>query len=149
MKKYILIAILFVFAAGVANAQVITLKSSAYPANSLDTVTNTATKTLDFGTAAKVVGKHNALVVATVTEISGTTAGSVILEASSDGSNWYSVYSSKDSVYTFSPADQTAAQSFAFQIDNALHSYYRLSYTGVGTMSAKIAGRVVISAIKN
>lgn len=143
MKKVLFLALFSVFAY-VANSQVITMKSSVYSSNSLDTVTNAATKYL-VSSASPVVGKHDALVIVTVTEISGTTAGAVTLEGSSDGSNWASVYSSKDSVYSFSPADQAAAQSYAWQLAGSQFKYYRIKYVGTGTMSAKFSAVATIS----
>lgn len=141
MKKFLILGIAALVMSTSLFAQT-ALTSAAYPANTIDTVTNTATKYLVTG---KLVDKYKAVsVVATVTEISGTTGGTVSLEASWDGTNWYSVYASADSTYTFTPADQTAAQSYRWKLTDFGDAYLRVKYTGTGTMSAKIQAVVAV-----
>ncbi len=87
----------------------------------------------------RVPGSYGVItVVTTVTEISGTTAGTVKLYGSLDGTN----YALVDTNY-FSPADQAAAQSYAWHIKPSTFTYYKVTYTGTGTMSAKLATKLL------
>lgn len=101
----------------------------------LDTVNNTGVRSQ----LLRVPGSYSAVtIVSTVTEISGTTAGTVKLWGSLDGTN----YALVDSNY-FSPADQVAAQSYAWQVKPSTFTYYKVIYTGAGTMSAKLATKIL------
>ena len=132
MKKFILLIVTgFLFIAA-SNAQALTSQYGL----TVDTVTNTGTKYL---TSSKVIGKPTrSILVVSLTEISGTTGGTISLEASMDGSNWYSYYGGKDTSYSFTPTD-LAGQSFRFSIPNLEDYYLRVKYVGTGTMSDKIS----------
>jgi len=136
MKKLFLFLLVASFAIG-ANAQVGTLKS-VYILNS-DTVTNTGTKYLYL--ASPISGYQKAVSVnVNLTKISGTVAGSVTLEASLDGVNYYNAFLGTDSTYSFSPTD-VASQSYRFKLNDFRDRFLRVKYTGAGTMSAIIAGK--------
>jgi hypothetical protein len=62
-----------------------------------------------------------------VTKISGTVGGSLGLYGSMDGTNWSLIGSAS------TPSDASANYSFN---TTAAWYYYRISYTGTGTMSA-------------
>ena len=125
MKKYIFL-LLFTAFAFISQAQILTLKSTSN--NVTDTVTNTATEVL---TSAVFSGKVKPLTVqVAVTKVSGTVAGSITLQYSLDGSNYFSL--AADSVYT---ATNVASQSFGWKVTTAA-KYVRVSYTGSGTMAA-------------
>lgn len=114
-----------------------TMRSLISTTNStaLDTVTNSGVRSQ----LLRVPGSFSAVtIVATVTEINGTTAGSVRLWGSLDGTNYALVDSN-----TFSPADQVAAQSYAWQVKPSTFTYYRVTYTGAGTMAAKLSSRIL------
>jgi len=98
----------------------------------LDTVTNTGARSQ----VLRVPGFANTItILATVTEISGTTAGTVKLYGSLNGTN----YAEIDTAQVFSPADQVAAQSFKWNVNPSQYTYYKVTYTGAGTMAAKLA----------
>lgn len=102
----------------------------------VDTVSNTATKYL---TSGKIDGMFKSVTVyVDLTEISGTTGGTISIEVSGKGSNYAPFYNSKDTTYTFTAADVTS-QSFRFQLYDWGDVYLRVKYTGSGTMSTKIS----------
>lgn len=80
--------------------------------------------------------------MAVVTKISGTVAGTVTLQGSNDGTNYVTVSSSFSDAQTLSPTDQTTNAKL-FVVTGNPYKYYRLSYTGSGTMSATIKGYCV------
>lgn len=131
------------FAANVtasAQAGTVNYLKSQY-SNNTDTVVNTATKYMRVAAAAPIGGYQKAITFAvTLTEISDTTGGTLTLEASLDGTNWYNAYESRDSAYTFTPAD-VASQTFNFRLTDIRDRWYRVKYVGSGTMSTIIAGR--------
>lgn len=98
----------------------------------LDTVTNTGVRSQ----VLRSPGFANVVtIVATVTEISGTTAGAIHLFGSLDGVG----YAEIDTTKVFSPADITTAQSYAWHVNPSQFTYYKTTYTGAGTMAAKVA----------
>lgn len=124
-----------------ANAQ--TALKSQYSLT-VDTVTNTATKYLTLTPALGSYFKTISVAVG-VTEISGSTGGTVTCEASLDGTIWYNVYSATDSSYTFSPADVTTLQGFRFKINGWGDKYLRVKYVGTGSMAAAITAKATFT----
>lgn len=109
---------------------------SPYSATS-DTVTNTGTAYLTVSCDSKY---PTAIIVTTVTEISGTTAGTITLQGSLDGSTYVALTDSTTipEITTKSPEDVTTAQNFRWVVQN-IWPYLRISYTGAGTMSARFS----------
>lgn len=95
-----------------------------------DTVVNTGTKTLNL--AVKGTNTTGAFQVV-VTKISGTVAGNVIFQGSVDGTNFVNL----DTLATTNVATQTEI----FTDIPVKYPFYRMTYTGTGTMSAIISGR--------
>lgn len=136
--KNLLIAVLFIIVSSFgASAQSNLGTLLSVHGLSTDTVTNTAAESMTLGVAGY---QASVTVVATVTEISGTTAGSVKLWGSIDGGTTYALL---DGAGTFSPADVTGAQSFAWHIKPSAFTHYRVIYTGAGTMAAQLKARVL------
>ena len=126
--------------------------------NTVDTVTNGATK---YMYSPQIRGFQKVIsVVVHLAEISGTTAGTITLEASLSGgtsaADWYPVTSygvtdSTKGTWTFTPTD-VASQNFRFKVTDWSDLYLRVKYTGTGTMSDKIyayylARREVLSTL--
>lgn len=140
MKKFILLALVGLLYVGSASAQAgsVNFLKSTYSLNS-DTIVNTATKYLYL--AAPISGYQKVVTVnVNLTEISGTTGGTITLEESLDGTNYYSAFYGTDSTYSFTPAD-VASQSYKFKLTDFRGRYLRVKYVGTGTMSTIIAGR--------
>lgn len=111
------------------------MKSPAY-GNTLDTVANSGTKYLVIQT----VGAPSALGIAvTLTKISGTAGGSAILQSSNDGTNYFTVKGAD----TLSVSNVTT-QSYGWTVSAPGFAYYRVSYTGTGSMSVQIKGYALL-----
>lgn len=91
-----------------------------------DTVVNTASKPLVSPLMTSYYD-HIAIQV-TVTKISGTVAGNIILQGSLDKVNWVNI----DTV----AATNVATQNHFMLVEKYPWAYLRTNYTGVGTMSA-------------
>ena len=100
-------------------------------------VTNggTATATLQV-----VSGKTNVSILATFTKTSGTLGGTATLQGSLDGTTYVTVPTGATvagaSTYTVT---DTASQSNLFIVKNNAFNYYRVSWTGTGTMVGTIS----------
>jgi hypothetical protein len=77
-----------------------------------------------------------------VTKISGTVAGTVTLQGSLDGINYSTVNSNYVTASSYSPTN-VATSTFRFIVTGSPYRFYRLSYTGAGTMSASHRGFVL------
>ncbi len=103
-----------------------TLTTTSY-GNTLDTVTNTATKNTSTYTVGDWFANKSVQVQVVVTKISGTVGGSIGLYGSMDGANW-----------TLCETVTTASDASAnYYISTTKRYYkYRVSWAGTGTMSA-------------
>lgn len=133
MKKLFIISALFAAllatAPSSADAQMYApklLTTTSY-GNTLDTVVNTAQKVTTPADGLIRNWKTGLVAMVVVTKISGTVAGSLALQGSLNGTDWVTVGSAA------SPSDATANYRFA---TTEKWLYYRISYTGSGTMSA-------------
>ncbi len=92
------------------------------------------------GTASKVInataGYQGIVIQAKATEISGTSAGTIKIQGSLDGSN----YSDIGSAYTVT---DVASQSTMFYVTGPLPRYIKVLQTGSGTMSSVLTVRYV------
>ena len=117
MKKLLfLTALAFAFLPAV-NAQQRTFSKSA------DTAIDAATVNL---TAPSTGYSHTTTIVLSVEKVSGTVAGTAIIQGSHDGSNFATI--SADTL-TLANASQTKAWS----LGEAGYNYYRIKYTTTGT----------------
>jgi hypothetical protein len=116
-------------------AQTPTVKTllSTYSLTS-DTVSNTATA---FLTAQSLTKGESTTIKFVATKISGTVAGTVTLLGSLDGTNYkaLTVAEGTTALPTYTATD-VASQNFIWQVLRSPYKYYRVSWTGSGTMSA-------------
>lgn len=130
MKKFILIAILGLFCL-TSNAQV-TNMTSRY-SNTTDTVSNTDTKYM----YVTVTASHeNVSIQPVITKVSGTVAGTYFIQGSLDGTNYVSNIVSTDSV----TATNVTTNTYIWALTSKAYKYYRIGYTGSGTMSTTLKG---------
>lgn len=132
MKKFLIIG--FALALGVsAFAQDVTMKNASL--SSTETITNTGTGIL----TGRVVGHKNSVTVqVTVTKTSGTVAGTLTLQGSLDNVSYKAALlpnGVSTAVNTYTATD-VASQVFIWQLDKNAYNYWRVSYTGTGTMVA-------------
>ncbi len=101
-----------------------------------DTTDNTATSYVTIG----VTQWYNTVSIqSVVTKISGTVAGTVTLQGSVDGTNFSTVDANYANVVSYVPTN-IATNTKVFVVTGSPYRYYRLSYTGAGTMSASHRG---------
>lgn len=154
MKKFLLLAFgLIVMMIGAStidtSAQVKDLVNplgtSAVPILS-DTVTNAATNFLTSPAMPnKAPQKAQETIISVVcTEISGTTAGTITIQGSLDGTNFKAIPTeeTQTSVTTATALD-VASQVFVWRIKGNPFLYYRVSWTGSGTMADSFSAKIV------
>jgi len=128
MKKFILIAVLGLFSFA-ASAQV-TQMTSRY-SNTTDTVANTDTKYMYITVTAS---HENVSIQPVITKVSGTVAGTYFVQGSLDGTNYVSDIVTTDSV----TATNVTTNTKIWVLDSKAYKYYRVGYTGIGTMNATL-----------
>jgi hypothetical protein len=136
MKKLFLIAALFTICAAFSiesKAQELTMLSP-YSLSS-DTVTNGGTAYLTIR-ARQINSSYTAFQV-DCTEISGTTGGTITIQGSIDGNDFKAIPTAgtQTSISTATALD-VASQTFIWYIQGNPFNYYRVSWTGTGTMAA-------------
>lgn len=151
MKKFIFFILLLVGVAS-AEAQVVTMKKHfiATAGNvdvAFDTVTNTGTNYL--GNLSASVGspgtQRTVVIVWTATKQSGTVAGTVKIQGSNDGTNFFTLTGAAtgSSTTTFTATD-VASQTTAWVLNANPCRFYRVSWTGSGTMAATQAATLFV-----
>lgn len=130
MKKILTLIVAFALSVTMAFAQTGSGKLLSSPTHvPTDTVVNTATKNQSIAVG---IGKV-ATIQTTLTKISGTAAGVVRLFGSLDNVNWVRVNPTDSLTMT-----DVATKTKAFVVTPGAFTYYRIGYTGVGTMSVKL-----------
>jgi hypothetical protein len=124
----------YLFSSGLSNKHAVSNMLNG--AASTQTTTNTGNSALDLGV---VSWYDNISIQSVVTKVSGTVAGTVILQGSLDGTNFVAVNSSYADVVSYSPTD-VATSTKIFVVTGAPYRYYRLYYVGAGTMVATQKG---------
>lgn len=139
MKKILLSLIFMVGLALSASAQLTMLSSFNLPS---DTATDTGTAFLSLRSPG---AKQTVTIQVNVLEISGTTAGTLTLMGSLDGVNYKAALSGETStaIPTFTALDVATVQPFIWRVTNSPYLYYRVSYTGNGTMAASITAKLL------
>lgn len=106
-----------------------------------DTATNTGTTYVQ----AQVKNWYESVSIqAVVTKLSGTAAGTVTVQGSNDGTNYVTVNSSYITSSTLSVSNVTT-NTKVFILTGSPYNYYRLSYTGSGTMACTLKGYILPS----
>lgn len=112
--------------------------------NTLDTVTNTGTKTM---TSARIAGKLQSVTVTTVNvNKTGTQGGIVRLFGSPDGVTYYRIRSPQlhnSQVDSLLITTSPVAQKYAFEIDGNPFNYYQTQVTGIGTVTFTTGGQYI------
>lgn len=105
------------------------------------TVTNSGTGTIT--RAMESVAYTKVSVQAIFTKTSGTLAGTATLQGSLDGTNYATVATGQTvaGAATYTVTD-VATQSVIFTINGNPFKYYRVSWTGTGTMVGVISGYI-------
>lgn len=139
MKKFIFLFVALLGIAAISQAQVYDFKSP-YSLTS-DTVTNTGTAYLSTPVVSPAPAVTTTIWVA-VTKISGTVGGTITLQGSLDGTNWKAVNTpnTATALATFTATD--ASNTYHWVISGSPFRYYRVSWTGTGTMAASFTAKI-------
>lgn len=126
------------FAAAPADAQLRTLKSS-YSLSS-DTVTDAGTTYIQSICPGSAI---TTTIFLTVVKQSGTVAGTITLQGSMDGTTYKALNAidSQTALATITAAN--ASGNYSWRLHGNPYLYYRVSWTGTGTMAATIAGVIL------
>lgn len=139
MRK--LFIILFALVAFASSAQVFDLKNPLSPYATSDTVTNAGTAYITTPVVSAAPAVTTTIWVA-VTKISGTVGGTITLQGSLDGTNFKALNTpnTATALATFTAADASA--TYHWVISGSPFRYYRVSWTGAGTMAASFAAQM-------
>lgn len=133
MTKLLYVLLLCVAALGVQAQATQNLRGSHAAS---DTVTNTATVTLTTAQRVPSTSGANVTVYIAVTKISGTVGGTITLMGSMDGATYKAVNTmdTQTALATITATD--ANNTYHWRLNGNPFPYYRVSWTGTGTMSA-------------
>lgn len=138
MKKFLFLAALLIGFS--AQAQLRELKSSTN--QTLDTVTNTATNTLTSIKMTPSTSTSTTIWVA-VTKISGTVGGTITLQASLDGTTYKAINTPDTQTAVAAVTATDATNTYHWRLSGSPFQYYRVSWTGTGTMAASFSAKVL------
>lgn len=134
MKKLILaFMLLFVFAISQAQSSYQTMYNAS--ASATETVTNGGTGVLSTTTAAIGDKLTKVTIQVFITETSGVTAGTLTLQGSLNGTDWVALTDATavPAIATKTATD-VASQTFHWVLNHNPMRFYRISWTGSGTM---------------
>jgi hypothetical protein len=106
-----------------------------------DTVTNTATIYLSSTRVAATAGSKVTVYVA-VTKISGTVGGTLTLQGSMDGTTFKALNTQETQTALATITATDATNTYHWRLDGNPFPFYRVSWTGTGTMSASFTSRL-------
>lgn len=109
-------------------------------ADLIDTVTNAGTSFIS--TITKSNGSANETTIqVNATKISGTVAGTISILGSIDNVNFKAIPTAETQTgVATATATDVASQTFVWRLNGSPFTYYRISWTGSGTMSASFNG---------
>lgn len=106
-----------------------------------DTVTNTGTATVS--TRLLPSRQHTSEIIwVTVTKISGTVGGTITLQGSIDGTNWKALNTNDTSTALATITATDATNTYHWRLLGGGFPYYRVSWTGTGTMVATVGAKI-------
>ena len=106
-----------------------------------DTVSNSGTATVSTRLLPGSRSFSSVLVWITVTKLTGTVGGTITLQGSIDGTNWKAVNTNdtQTAIATITATD--ASNTYHYRLLGGGFPYYRISWTGTGTMTATVAAK--------
>jgi len=109
--------------------------------SSIDTVTNSGTAYVSTVAVSPAPATTTTFWVS-VTKLTGTVGGTISLQGSIDGTNWKALYAlnTATALATFTATDAT--NTYHWIISGSPMPYYRVSWTGTGTMSASFGAKM-------
>ena len=139
-----LIIILFTCLALTCGAQTATLYNGLGTNLQTDTVTNAGTGYVQIKTVSPLGPKlcNSTVFQVVVVKLSGTVGGTITLMGSIDGTNYdpLTTVDSQTAITTITAGDASAV--YTWRLNGSPYPYYRVSWTGTGTMGATIAAKL-------
>lgn len=142
MKKLIFALFALFLAVAPVSGQVYSMLATT--GNAADTVNNTSAETL----TKQINGSYGEVTVQlTVTKISGTVAGTAVLQGSLDGTNYTILgYVNAQPADTANSVTNTniTTNVWTWPAGSSKYLYYRVTVTGSGTMSARVSAKIMV-----
>lgn len=144
-KELALFLILAMFSFGsIAQTSVeSSFKNTTYTTLLSDTVTDAGTASV---TSSRIAGGGAGVTVTiqvNVTKISGTVAGTISLMGSLDGSNYKALNTAETQTALATITAGNASAVYHWRLNGNPFLYYRVSWTGAGTMAASFTAKIV------
>ena len=105
-----------------------------------DTVTNTGVGVL---TTKRVTGTGAVTIQVNVTKVSGTVGGTISLQGSLDGTNFKALNTEETQTALATITATDASNVYHWRLSKSPFLYYRVSWTGTGTMVATFTSRIL------
>lgn len=144
MKNSMILFLVLTLGVLTSNAQEV-FRQPLGPANAkltTDTVTNTAT---NFVTSPKSYGTNNLITVqVNVTKISGTVGGVISLQGSVDGVTFKAITLENAQTVLPTITATDATNVYHFRLSSNPFLFYRVSWTGTGTMAASFGAQMLL-----
>lgn len=140
MKKYIFLLIGFV-ASLTVSAQVADFYNPLGTNLTIDTVTNTGTSYVTSRKLSDLSASYTTIQV-NVTKISGTVGGTISLQGSLDGTNFKALNTAETQTALATITATDATNVYHWRLNGSPFLYYRVSWTGTGTMAASFGAKI-------
>lgn len=142
MKFKIIFSAILALCLAVAPVQGQVYSMLATTGNATDTVVNTSAETL----TKQISGSYGEVTVQVlVTKISGTVAGTVLIYGSLDGTTYTRLNNlGQPSANDTCTNTDVATQSWIWALGTSKYLYYRVTVTGSGTMTARVAAKIMV-----
>jgi hypothetical protein len=144
MKKFGILLIVMLSTL-VSFAQVATLYNQLGTNLLTDTVTNAGTGFVQIKLTQPLGPKlcNSTVLTVIATKISGTVAGTITIMGSVDGTNYKAIGTNDTQTsVTTATATDVASQIFTWRLAGSPYPWYRISWTGTGTMAGTLSGKM-------
>lgn len=143
MKKFfnIILSVALVAIAIGAEAQVGKFYQPLGSSVELDTVTNAGVAYVTTGLINQREEFGSTVIQVVVTKISGTVGGTISLQGSLDGTNWKALNTAETQTALATITATDASNVYHWRLNGSPFPYYRVSWTGTGTMAASFSAK--------
>jgi hypothetical protein len=143
MKKYLLIAVALIAIVASASIEAKAQEQNFLSPYSLtsDTVTNAGTAYLTI--RARQINSSYTTIQVVVTKISGTVGGTISLQGSLDGTSYKALNTAETQTALATITATDASNVYHWRLNGNPFQYYRVSWTGTGTMAASFTSQIL------
>jgi len=159
MKKVLFIAVVMLMGYA-ATAQIVTLKGSHANTDTLDDAGTVYLTTPEGSLNNNKYGSYDLQFA--ITNVSGTTAGTAILQGSIDGSNWQNVFKTSigtdgvhcdsltisgatNHIYNIFPGATKISGGVTYPTNAGRRLWLRIKFVGTGTQRSIVSGKLIFS----